>query len=82
MISDNRYNLFIPTHVGPKLLLKDVGVLINWSQKFKAYKQERKPFRELENLLSHYEDSDAAFTQTAISYLLEQHFDIVTRKGF
>lgn len=65
--------IFIPTHVGPKLLLNDVGTLIKWSKNFKAHHQARKPFRELEDLLSHHEDPDAAFTQTAIGYLLEQY---------
>jgi chemotaxis protein MotA len=65
--------IFIPTHVGPKLLLNDVGTLIHWSQKFKAHQYVRKSFRELEDLLSHYEDPDCSFTKTAICYLLEQY---------
>jgi chemotaxis protein MotA len=65
--------IFIPTHVGPKLLLNDVETLIHWSQKFKAHQHARKSFRELEDLLSHYEDPDSPFTKTAICYLLEQY---------
>jgi chemotaxis protein MotA len=65
--------IFVPTHVSPKLLLNDVATLIKWSQKFKVHQQERRPFRQLEALFSNYKDPDAAFTQTAIGYLLEHY---------
>lgn len=65
--------IFIPTHVNPSSLLSDVETLLKWSQKFKAHQQENRPFNQLEELFSNYKDPDAAFMQTAISYLLENY---------
>jgi chemotaxis protein MotA len=65
--------IFIPTHVSPSLLLNDVETLIKWSQKFKVHHQEKRPFRQLEELFSNYKDPDAAFMKTAIAYLLENY---------
>lgn len=65
--------IFSPTHVSPSLLLQDVETLIKWSQRVRVHQQERRSFRQLEEQFSNHIDPDAAFTQTAIGYLLENY---------
>ena len=65
--------IFIPTHVSPSLLLHDVETVLEWSHTVRRYQQQKKPFRQLEEQFSRYEDPDTVFTQTAIGFLLSNY---------
>jgi chemotaxis protein MotA len=65
--------IFIPTHVSPSLLLRDVETLLLWSQKVRTHQKERRSIRQLEEQFLQHEDPDSVFTKAAIGYLLENY---------